>query len=191
MVFFFLIAVLFLPVPAFAQAARNDSISLSTYYPSPTGIYRDIQLSPGALPTEGVARGAMYFNATADALVFYNRTGWVQVSGSPLAASSGHPNDACAAAGGALMIANGTTLCRFNSASCPSGWTMFDGWSTTSFPTNSCAGCCGPCLLYSGTNAGHAWSNNLGIESYLAGPGWAVSQCTCTFTATRTQVGCY
>lgn len=84
--------------------AADESITITTYYPSPTGVYKQLKLAPQSSPPSACdsnARGTMYYNSTDNLVYACNGTAFNSMSG---AAPSG-------------MIAMFTT--------CPSGWTRF------------------------------------------------------------------
>jgi hypothetical protein len=73
----------FFQVLSFAQTNQTDSLTISTFYPAPVGVYNNIKLVPGAQPANGTAAnltGTVYFNNTSRT-VFYrdNTTNWVPV----------------------------------------------------------------------------------------------------------------
>ena len=61
---------------SFAQSNQSDSFSITTYYPSPYGVYRNLRLFPSQQPTAASeSPGTMYFNATTNiTYVFVNAT---------------------------------------------------------------------------------------------------------------------
>jgi hypothetical protein len=56
---------------ALAQNSTDNTFTITTYYPSPYGVYRNMRFYPSNLPSEGVDRGVMYFNQTNDQLYVY------------------------------------------------------------------------------------------------------------------------
>lgn len=123
------------------------------------------------------------------------------IGSQPIVGGSGIHNRAnCEAAGGTLIdigLANPT--CRFAAATCPSGWTQYENWSTTGPTTCGSGGCYQPYNIcgYPCTTGGHAWSNNSSTYSCTYGDlveTWdggccSVAQRTCV--AIRTQIGCF
>jgi hypothetical protein len=65
-----LITLMALPNIAYAE----DSVTITTYYPSPYGVYRNMRLYPSNEPTDVASRqaGTMYFNASENQLYIYN-----------------------------------------------------------------------------------------------------------------------
>jgi hypothetical protein len=93
-------------VSGYAQINDTESFTISTYYPSPTGVYRSLRLHPtGETPVE--TAGMMYYNQTENTIKFYNSTSWVNMS----------------SAGGGGALPSGM-IAMFDAA-CPSGWTRF------------------------------------------------------------------
>lgn len=78
-----LIISFFLPISSicFAQSNYTESLTITTYYPAPYGVYRNLKLNPSNVPTAGVSRGVMFFNNSSDTLQYYNRTGWQNFTG--------------------------------------------------------------------------------------------------------------
>ena len=72
---------LFLSIAAFAQSNYTESLTITTYYPAPYGVYRNLKLNPSNEPTNGVDRGVMYYNDTENVIKFRNDTTWVNVTG--------------------------------------------------------------------------------------------------------------
>jgi len=62
-------------------AADGESITISTYYPAPYGVYQKIRLYPTSVPTTSVDRGLMYYNTTDNLLKYHNDTEWVNLTG--------------------------------------------------------------------------------------------------------------
>jgi hypothetical protein len=61
----------------------DDTFVITTYYPAPYGVYRNMRLYPSDEPTNGVDRGVMYFNQTNDQLYIYQNdtTKWQPLGG--------------------------------------------------------------------------------------------------------------
>lgn len=101
-----------------------------------------------------------------------------------------HNYAACTAAGGEIIPSDVSyPMCRFNAASCPSGWTQYKNYSTNvanTCPNSSCGGCTAPA---------HSWSNT--ATGYCVYSNWQVGSvggCSCCATgcsSTQTQIGCY
>jgi hypothetical protein len=124
--------------------------------------------------------------------------------------NSVHTEASCVAAGGEVVASDVSySQCRFNASSCPSGWTWYNNWSTTSTGA-SCGALTSrpPCITCGSvcTPIGHAWStegrNSCAASSstpYNCGAGGSCSECSCcqcpsspiTCYANLIQVGCY
>ncbi len=104
----FLAAVFCLSFSSFAE----ETITITTYYPSPYGVYKVLQVHPGPQPTEPGEEGQIYYDAAAHVLKFYNGTGWQEfgVTGGDI------PR-------GAIVMWSGTA------ANIPAGWVLCDGTS--------------------------------------------------------------
>ncbi len=73
---------LFIPVFCFAQSNQTESLTITTYYPSPYGVYKNLRLHPTAEPTTGVDAGVMYYDTGLDLIRYYNKTNqWVNLTG--------------------------------------------------------------------------------------------------------------
>lgn len=127
--------------------------------------------------------------------------------GSQALVNNVHNYAACTSAGGTIVDTDVSfKQCRFNAASCPSGWTQYKSYSTT---TNSCQDFGTACYnhkypCYNRCSSGvvcsgyHNWGN-AGIEStsgcFSNGQWCGQSTCMCcnpsSLTATRVQIGCY
>ncbi|MFA6353620.1 MAG: hypothetical protein WCW93_01670 [Candidatus Paceibacterota bacterium] len=108
-----------------------------------------------------------------------------------------HSTSSCTSAGGTI-VSNGTNnFCKFTANSCPSGWTKYSNYSTTTAST--CTGATGTCTDFTPltcTTGYHAFGNItaetctyynqskglLGCPIYSSGK---------TCTATVNQIGCY
>jgi hypothetical protein len=62
-------------------AYADDQVTITTYYPSPYGVYRNLQLAPTGQPTSGVTPGVMYYNNSQNVIKFRNDTGWQNLTG--------------------------------------------------------------------------------------------------------------
>lgn len=80
-----ILATLLFPFPCFAQSGGNETISFTTYYPSPYGVYRNLRLFPSPQPETNSAQqaGTMYFNETENSVYVYRNApaGWVKMGG--------------------------------------------------------------------------------------------------------------
>jgi hypothetical protein len=56
--------------------AAEESLTITTYYPSPYGVYRNLRLYPSNEPTDVASRqaGTMYFNISENQVYVYNGT---------------------------------------------------------------------------------------------------------------------
>jgi hypothetical protein len=78
----FIAVFLFIPAScSFAQSNQTESLTIATYYPSPSGVYASVRLFPrNALPSV-VNPGVIYYNNTTDMIRYYNMTGsWVNLT---------------------------------------------------------------------------------------------------------------
>ncbi len=121
-----------------------------------------------------------------------------------------HTEVDCVAAGGEVVDTAVTyKQCRFNAAACPSGWTKYLSWTTTTSTYETYPGCpsctpysngaryCSGAIATEIVPIGHAWAN-LAPETASYWPGFVYyasgywTQCSAgTFTAPISQVGCY
>ena len=144
-----------------AQSNYTESLTISTYYPAPYGVYRDLQarksfavgnysasevqsLNSGDIRTSGViivgngttnVPGAIRFNDTSASFEGYSGSSWKPLGGSegnPLV-NSFHTQGQCTANHGELISISGAAypFCRINATECPSGWNQYLHWSTT------------------------------------------------------------
>jgi hypothetical protein len=64
------------------SAQKEEKITVSTYYPSPSGIYQTIRLSPSTTPPVNAKSGQLYYNSTWDKIMYLNSTNnWTNISG--------------------------------------------------------------------------------------------------------------
>ena len=96
-----------------------------------------------------------------------------------------HSSKQCTNLGGTVVSSGADKFCRFDGASCKTGWTQYGSWSTTSAHYcklyTSGGGAYYPC-----TTGSHAWANQV-QETCGPGPGFGGLACY----ATITQIGCY
>lgn len=211
---------LFLSLTAicFAQSNYTESLTITTYYPAPYGVYRNLRLHPSEEP-QGSARqpGVMYFDRFNETLYILENTtrGFVPVGG---AASAGdalvfnlHTKGDCKALGGNVTDTDvSAKQCRFDLPACPSGWAQYKQYNTQELAT-TCSGklhgCFGNAHPNCGTNCTTAprpvWDNVLSTCSYTQGfcytyPKCSAAYCPCgTYSDVRTcignfsQIGCY
>ena len=125
------------------------------------------------------------------------------VSSQPLLNTT-HNYSACTSDGGEIVsIGASYPICRFNAASCPSGWTQYQNWATYDAYTVSCAYFCsnsGSCIGCSG--AGSPWgnlsSNNPTFSCTYIYPGFCFGSdgeysgtASWSGSSVRSQIGCY
>jgi hypothetical protein len=80
-IFIVVIILLSLAIPSFAQFG-NETITITTYYPSPYGVYRNLELFPSPEPTgPTVKRGVMFFNETSNEVMVHNGSQFVRMGG--------------------------------------------------------------------------------------------------------------
>ncbi|MDD5347416.1 MAG: hypothetical protein PHT59_02235 [Candidatus Omnitrophica bacterium] len=61
-----------------AQSNATDSVTITTYYPAPYGVYKNMRLHPSQEPQGAAAqRGTLYFNATTNQTYYFNGSAWV------------------------------------------------------------------------------------------------------------------
>jgi len=89
-----------------------------------------------------------------------------------------HTCEQCIAAGGTVVSDGTNNFCRFNSGSCPGGWTKYGNWTTTSPHTCSYTGC----ISSACTTSSHGWAN-IAPESCSYVNGWT----TCASTGYWTR----
>jgi hypothetical protein len=98
-----------------------------------------------------------------------------------------HNQGACTSAGGTIVPSSGSyPQCRFDAATCPSGWTQYQSWMTTFGVV--CVDSCGSC-----TPPSHTWAN-IGPDTCTYNGGYpcvSSNMFSKTCSATITQIGCY
>jgi len=166
------IFILSVTTSCFAQYG-NETITITTYYPSPHGVYGVLTLYPRTTEPDDPRQGDMYFNQTEEKLYIYKNdtAGWVPVGGEASAGdalvNSAHSQSDCTNAGGNVTDTDvGLKQCQFNAAVCPSGWTRYKAYSTLGSAT--CTACAQPCCGSSCTVGPRAWMDLSGSP-----------QCTC------------
>jgi hypothetical protein len=174
------------PFRLFAQYG-NETITITTYYPSPYGVYRNLELYPSDEPTVDVREGVMYFNKNDHKLKIWscidqpacNNFGWVNVtdSSNPPGTSlygAVHTEGDCRTEGGTPVPSDtGLQQCMFPATgiSCPPGWTQYKSYFASDAQNSTCwtSSVC-PCPPTGGTC--HCWQSG-------GGGTWS-----CTATAT-------
>jgi len=79
----FLFLICMFAIIGFAIAQNQDSLTITTYYPAPYGVYKNLRIYPStAAPTAGLGQGLIYFDSSSghDHLRYYNNTGWVEIT---------------------------------------------------------------------------------------------------------------
>jgi len=127
----------------------------------------------------------------------------------PFLVNGVHTEAQCLSAGGTVVASSssGYNQCMFYSSACPSGWTSYLNWMTTTGGSVSCTctggGCCSGTFtathaLGCGTGACtvgyHSWANTAkeSVTCGATGGGCGCYDCCgCTVYATVTRVGCY
>ena len=113
-----LFCVVCVPVISFAQA-KSESLTITTYYPSPAGVYRSVRLVPTSQPVEPILNrpGSLYFNNTTEQVYYYknNVDTWQPLAGGG-GAGAGPVSLKCT-----WSFANFVSSCTPPAA--PSGWT--------------------------------------------------------------------
>jgi hypothetical protein len=116
-----------LTATCFAQSNQTESLTITTYYPAPYGVYRNLRLSPSNPPTTGLAPGVMYFdNSTAEGMIkYYNKLGqWVNLTEGGASGGPGGANSSY------VITVSG------NNPVCPPGTTAFlKNWVSQTFST--------------------------------------------------------
>ena len=121
----------------------------------------------------------------------------LSADGTVLLVNNTHTGKNCTDASGTVLSDGTNSFCRFDSSSCPSGWTMYNGWSTTGPATVCCQATYITCVATFCCNAGgHSWSNDGAVETCSAGgtincSGHGAGARGCTAGTSRIQVGCY
>lgn len=112
-----------------------------------------------------------------------------------------HSSAQCSSLWGSVTNINGNKVCKFNRSSCPSGWTRWGNWSTTSSKTcnngvhQDCDG--QGWTPVSCTTWGHSWWNTATENCLYISAGIRDGSAGCNVTqrstcwATVTQIACY
>jgi hypothetical protein len=77
----FCIFVLSVSSACFSQSNETETITFTTYFASPGGVYKNFQLSPSEQPEVSGPQwaGVMYFNETEQIPYIYNGTEWLKI----------------------------------------------------------------------------------------------------------------
>ena len=101
---------LFISPPVFTQ----ESITITTYYPAPHGIFSVLRLVPRDTEPANPGEGDIYYDNNTDSLRYWNGVEWVTI-GAPVISGVGH----------AIMMWSGP------SNQLPNGWVLCDGQTYT------------------------------------------------------------
>jgi hypothetical protein len=189
----------------FAQSNYTESLTITTYYPAPYGVYRNLRLHPSEAPT-GAAKqpGVMYYDKLENTIKYWNNAKWINIS-DPSAGyalvGSAHIQSDCTDAGGEV-VDSGTSfkICRFNTTvTCPVGWNQYRSFGTYVTASHVCDN--GPCLHAPGCAGqpngdcpdpqialGSAWGD---FRAYTPVCCYAPAFEEWILYATPTQMGCY
>lgn len=164
-VIFVFLVTSFLVLPcqfAFSQSNNTESLTITTYYPAPYGVYHNLKLSPTKTVPFGTAlsEGVMYYDANDHKLKIWSCTdqpacttlGWLNITDSTPASvpanSTGsslvwglHTEGDCSAAGGTPVASDtGLKQCQFPTAStsCPAGWNHYKNYFASAAQTATC-----------------------------------------------------
>ena len=79
----FCLLILFVNTLCFAQSNYTESLTVTTYYPAPYGVYQNLKLNPtDTVPSDSaLSAGVMYYNNSMDVIRYYNNTTWVNMTG--------------------------------------------------------------------------------------------------------------
>jgi hypothetical protein len=64
-----------------AQSNQTESLSFTTYYPAPYGVFRYLKLSPADSSPASPSPGMMYYDNSSDSIRYNNSINWVELSG--------------------------------------------------------------------------------------------------------------
>jgi hypothetical protein len=165
--------------------STNGRVGIKTSTPS-----KELEVKGSGLFTEDVCNGAGACLSQINGFI----------GSQPIAGGTSHDRGMCTVAGGTLIpettLAN--PICRFDRSTCPSGWTQYDNWSTTT-PTAitsgasiTCNGFTCSCPAATGSSGSHSFSNaTVEARGTFAAIYWNTT-CTCgaTYPSTVSQA-CY
>ena len=151
---------------------------------------------------DATEEGAVVYDAVNKTLAVCNGTSWVLLGsggggGGPVTLVNGvHTGTDCTGAGGAVFDTGSEEICRFDAASCPSGWTQFESWNT--FDARSCShNGGGPCPTTGCSLSFMPFGNYPSGSSCVyprnreSGGGECNPDGSATCTAPVLQIGCY
>jgi hypothetical protein len=77
-----LVIIFWLLIPITCSIAQNESLTITTYYPSPYGVYRCLKLNPTTEPTgTAVSRGVIYYDIGFGTIRYRNGTDeWANIT---------------------------------------------------------------------------------------------------------------
>jgi hypothetical protein len=198
-----ILAISLQPPLALAQNNLTESLTITTYYPSPYGVYRNLKLNPTEVTPSGPALspGVMFYNNTSDTIMYYNNAHkWVNltegnVSGGLPLVNSAHTQEECAQANGEILASDvGLKQCRFNGGGCPTGWNPYKDFTTTTAVSgkNEHKGC-GSAGDLTCSLDGHSWGNIPHENTQPYSCAVALGNCPCCgrIWTGITQIGCY
>jgi len=202
------IFLLFVTTSCFAQSG-NETITITTYYPSPHGVYGVLTLYPRTSEPENPREGDMFYNQSDKNIYFYkgpSAGGWQIVGGgesggNPLV-NFNHSQLGCTKAGGEVVDTDTDfKQCRFNLPACPIGWNRYKLYSTTritqppqTWPENTCTVEAGGVFVPPCSTTSHAWANMPQETCQCTQGSFDGFNIRCfvgTIYAIITQIGCY
>ena len=143
------IAVFFILALFSSGFAEEESFTITTYYPSPYGVYNELQLYPHSPPTspcDDAHKGTMYYTGTGAEVYICDGYNW-----QPLGGGGG---------GGKVVIGDVEIIAV--SGNCPSGYTRIAGkWQsqsrevTTDWPNRVRCSCTSPSGWQTGADVPH------------------------------------
>jgi hypothetical protein len=72
-------------MPVYFSDAEEEVVTITTYYPSPYGVYKNLRLYETTEPTPSTGRekGVMYFDQNTNTIRYYNGNKWVNLTETP------------------------------------------------------------------------------------------------------------
>jgi len=112
----------------------NNILTFSaTCYTQACGEYQTTAYVPAGEYSSFIAVPAtMYFTCGGSCSAGSSKSCSTAPVGTGFLSGSDHSTDSCTAAGGVVMQDGSDSFCKFDRTSCPSGWTKFKNWTTTS-----------------------------------------------------------
>jgi hypothetical protein len=99
------------------QTDQTENVVITTYYPSPAGVYNTLRLSPTDSAPSGAytTRGTLYYNSTQDTIKYYNKTDcWVNLTGGTSAGGYWAYNSSNQAINNTNVTSDGTVVISGN-----------------------------------------------------------------------------